>query len=147
MIVDEAGMLDKDTARALLTVTAEAGATVALVGDGAQLPAVGRGGVLDMAAQIRGRTYDMAELHRFTDPDYAALTLSMRDRDNPGAVFDRIAAMGLVTLHADDDAAREHITDHVHDGEAITVATNDEAAALNERIRAGRGGRRRHCDW
>ena len=35
----------------------------ALVGDRAQLPAVGRGGVLEMAAQIRGRTYDMTELH------------------------------------------------------------------------------------
>jgi ATP-dependent exoDNAse (exonuclease V) alpha subunit len=84
VIVDEAGMLDQDTAHALLTVTAEAGATVALVGDRAQLPAVGRGGVLDMAAQISGRTYDMTELHRFTDPEYAALTLAMRDRENPG---------------------------------------------------------------
>lgn len=138
VIVDEAGMLDQDTARALLTVTAEAGATVALVGDRAQLPAVGRGGVLDMAAQIRGRTYDMTELHRFRDAGYAALTLRMRDRESPGDVFDQLAAMGLVTLHADDEQAREHITDHTRDGEAITVATNDEAAALNERIRAGR---------
>ena len=138
VIVDEAGMLDQDTAHALLTITQEAGATVALVGDRAQLPAVGRGGVLDMAAQIRGRTYDMSELHRFTDPDYAALTLRMRDRENPADVFDRLAAMNLVILHADEDAAREHITAHARDGEAITVATNDEAAALNERIRAGR---------
>lgn len=138
VIVDEAGMLDQDTARALLTVTAEAGATVALVGDRAQLPAVGRGGVLDMAAQIRGRTYDMSELHRFTDAEFAALTLAMRDRENPGDVFDRLAAMRLVTLHADDEQAREHITANAHEGEAITVATNDEAATLNERIRAGR---------
>ena len=138
VVVDEAGMLDQDTAHALLTIITEAGATVALVGDRAQLPAVGRGGVLDMAAQIRGRTYDMSELHRFTDPDYAALTLRMRDRENPADVFDRLAAMHLVILHADEDAAREHITAHARDGEAITVATNDEAAALNERIRAGR---------
>ncbi|WP_259342681.1 MobF family relaxase [Corynebacterium falsenii] len=138
VVVDEAGMLDQDTAHALLTVTAESGATVALVGDRAQLPAVGRGGVLDMAAQIRGRTYDMSELHRFTDAEYAALTLAMRDRSSPGEVFDRLAAMGLVTLHPDDDAAREYITENAHDGEAITVATNDEATALNERIRAGR---------
>lgn len=131
-------MLDQDTALALLTVTAEAGASVALVGDRAQLPAVGRGGVLDMAAQIRGRTYDMTELHRFTDAEYAALTLAMRDREHPGEVFDRLAAMGLVTLYADEDAAREHITAHARDGEAITVATNDEAAELNERIRQGR---------
>lgn len=138
VIVDEAGMLDQDTAHALLTVTAEAKATVALVGDRAQLPAVGRGGVLDMAAQIRGRPYDMSELHRFADPDYAALTLRMRDRENPGDVLDRLAKMGLVTLHADDEQSREHVTEHARDGEAITVATNDEAAALNERIRAGR---------
>ncbi|WP_133616860.1 MobF family relaxase [Leucobacter luti] len=138
VIVDEAGMLDQDTAHALLTITSEAGATVALVGDRAQLPAVGRGGVLDMAAQIRGRTYDMTELHRFTDPDYATLTLAMRDRENPVAVFDRLAAMDLVTIHSDEGAAHEHITIHAHDGEAITVATNDEAAELNERIRAGR---------
>ncbi|MFV4913123.1 AAA family ATPase [Microbacterium lacticum] len=138
VIVDEAGMLDQDTARALFTVTAEAGATVALVGDRAQLPAVGRGGVLYMAAQIRGRTYDMTELHRFANAEYAALTLAMRDRENPGDVFDRLTTMGLVTLHADDDAARDHITMRVQDGEAITVATNDEAVAVNERIRAGR---------
>ncbi len=138
VIVDEAGMLDQDTAHALLTVTAEPGATVALIGDRAQLPAVGRGGVLDMAAQIRGRTYDMTELHRFADAEYAALTLAMRDRENPGAVFDRLAAMNLVTLHADDDKAREHITAHAQEREAITVATNDEAAGLNDRIRAGR---------
>src|SRR5699024_10804950 len=111
VIVVEAGMLDQDTGRALLTVTAEAGATVAFVRDRAQVPAVGRGGVLDMAAQIRGRTYDMSELHRFTDAEYAALTLAMRDRENPVEVFDRLAAMHLVTLHADDDAAHEHITD------------------------------------
>lgn len=138
VIVDEAGMLDQDTAHALLTITQDAGATVALVGDRAQLPAVGRGGVLDMAAQIRGRTYDMTELHRFADAEYAALTLTMRDRENPGDVFDRLTAMGLITLHADDEQARTHITAHAKEGEAITVATNDEAAALNERIRAGR---------
>ena len=138
VIVDEAGMLDQDTAHALLTITTEAGATVALVGDRAQLPAVGRGGVLDMAAQIRGRTYDMTELHRFADAEYATLTLTMRDRENPGEVFDRLTAMGLVILHADEEQAQQHITEQATEGEAITVASNDKAAALNERIRMGR---------
>ncbi len=55
VLVDEAGMLDQDTARALLTIADETGARVALVGDRRQLPAVGRGGVLDLA-------------HRWTDP-------------------------------------------------------------------------------
>ena len=135
VIVDEAGMLDQDTAIALLTVTAEAGATVALVGDRAQLAAVGRGGVLDMAAQLRGRTFDMAEVHRFIDPAYAAVTVRMRDGRDPGEVFDRLTALGLVRLHASDEDAREHIAGHRREGEAVTVTSNDEARAVNARIR------------
>ncbi|MDR1186120.1 MAG: AAA family ATPase, partial [Bifidobacteriaceae bacterium] len=138
VIVDEAGMLDQDTAIALLTTVTEAGAAVALVGDRAQLPAVGRGGVLDMAAQARGCVFDMAEVHRFTSPGYAALTLAMRGRDDPGRVFDRLAALGLVRLHASEDAMREHVAAVRRDGEAVTVATNQEAAEFNERVRARR---------
>ena len=44
-------MLDQDTARALLTIADETGARIAFVGDRHQLPAVGRGGVLDHAAR------------------------------------------------------------------------------------------------
>ncbi len=135
IVVDEAGMLDQDSALALFTVAAEAGSTVALVGDRAQLPAVGRGGVLDMAAQIRGYTIDMAEVHRFTDPAYADLTIRLRDREEPGAIFDQLTALGLIHLHADAEALHEHIAEHRNDGEAVTVATNDEAARLNARIR------------
>lgn len=135
IVVDEAGMLDQDSALALFTVAAEAGAAVALVGDRAQLPAVGRGGVLDMAAQIRGRTIDMAEVHRFTDPAYAELSMRLRDRAEPGEVFDQLTALGLIHLHSDADALHDHIAQQRSDGEAVTVATNDEAAGLNARIR------------
>ena len=138
VIVDEAGMLDQDTSIALLTVTAEAGATVALVGDRAQLAAVGRGGVLDMAAHIRGRTFDMAQVHRFTDPAYADLTLRMRDGNQPGEVFDQLARLGLIRLHESGDEAREHIAQERQDGEAVTVSTNDEARTINARIREER---------
>ncbi|MDR1186558.1 MAG: relaxase domain-containing protein [Bifidobacteriaceae bacterium] len=138
VIVDEAGMLDQDTAIALLTTVTEAEAAVALVGDRAQLPAIGRGGVLGMAASARGLTFDMAEVHRFAGPGYAALTLAMRGRDDPGGVFDQLAALGLVRLHASDDAMREHVAAGRRDGEAVTVATNQEAAEFNGRIRARR---------
>ncbi|WP_240739883.1 MobF family relaxase [Leucobacter triazinivorans] len=138
VIVDEAGMLDQDTAIALLTVCDEAGATVALVGDRAQLAAVGRGGVLDMAAHIRGGTFDMAEVHRFTDLTYAEVTIQMRDGRNPGQVFDRLTALGLVRLHASGEDAREHIAQSAREGEAVTVSTNDEARTVNARIREER---------
>lgn len=138
IVVDEAGMLDQATALALFTVAEEAGATLALVGDRAQLPAVGRGGVLDMAAHMRGRTFDMAEVHRFTDPAYAEATVRMRDRRNPGQVFDRLRDFGLIRLHADADELREHVAVSTEDGDVVTVASNDDAVRFNDRIREER---------
>lgn len=135
IVVDEAGMLDQDTALALLTVADEQGATLALVGDRAQLPAVGRGGLLDMAAQLAPRTYDMTTVHRFADPEYADLTVQMRRGEHPGLLFDRLHALGLVRLHESAEAMQEAIGRDASDGDAITAATNDETRELNERIR------------
>lgn len=80
LLVDEAGMLDQDTAAALLTVADEMGARVALVGDRHQLPAVGRGGVLDLAARWvpPDAHVDLDVAHRFADPEYAAISLALR---------------------------------------------------------------------
>lgn len=138
IVVDEAGMLDQDTALALLTVADEHGATLALVGDRAQLPAVGRGGVIDMAAQLAARTYDMTTVHRFADLEYAALTVQMRRGEHPALLFDRLHALGLVVLHEDSEAVQEAIARDIRDGDAITAATNDEARELNARIRETR---------
>ena len=73
-------MLDQDTAAALLTVADEMGARVALVGDRHQLPAVGRGGVLDLAARwVSPEAHvDLDVAHRFADPEYAAISLALR---------------------------------------------------------------------
>ena len=49
-------------------VVDEAGANLALVGDRAQLPAVGRGGVLGLAVQTRRVVHQLDEVHRFADP-------------------------------------------------------------------------------
>ncbi|HWL01684.1 MAG TPA: MobF family relaxase [Microbacteriaceae bacterium] len=135
VVVDEAGMLDQDTALALLTVADEHGATLALVGDRAQLPAVGRGGVLDMAAQLAPRTFDMTTVHRFADPAYAELTVQMRRGEHPALLFDRLHFLGLVVLHESTEAVQEAIAGDARDGDAITTATNDEARELNARIR------------
>lgn len=105
LLVDEAGMLDQDTARALLTVADEAGARIALVGDRHQLAAVGRGGVLDHAARwadvvpvdvIHRFIHDVTGEHgrRRTVPDveYADLTPAMRTGKQPEAVFDALTS-------------------------------------------------------
>ncbi|MPV89085.1 AAA family ATPase, partial [Georgenia ruanii] len=138
IVVDEAGMLDQDTALALLTIADEAGATLALVGDRAQLPAVGRGGVLDIAAQLADTTYDMATVHRFTDPAYADLTVRMRAGEHPAELFDHLHALGLVQMHESTKDLHETIAATAQDGEAITTATNEEARELNTHIRVAR---------
>ena len=135
IVVDEAGMLDQDTALALLTVADEHGATLALVGDRAQLAAIGRGGVLDMAAQLLPRVHSMTTVHRFTDPAYAALTVQMRRGEHPELLFDRLHALGLVVTHESPEALRDALAREWRDGDAVTVATNDEARELNARIR------------
>lgn len=137
IVVDEAGMLDQDTALALLTIAAEAGATLALVGDRAQLPAVGRGGVLDMAAHLVGRSYDMATVHRFSDPEYAEFTVRLRAGENPALLFDGLRSLDLIALHVSTERAHQAIAS-TPEGCAITVATNDEARELNEHIRQQR---------
>jgi exodeoxyribonuclease V alpha subunit len=85
-------MLDQDTALALLKIAQENHARVAFVGDRHQLPAVGRGGVLDLAATCagpRGR-WSLETVHRFSDPEYADLSLLMRSGDRAGHVFDTL---------------------------------------------------------
>ena len=94
-------MLDQDTARALLTIADETHARIAFVGDRHQLPAVGRGGVLDHAARWARPEACLAleTVHRFTDPEYAELSLLMRTGERSGEVFDALQARGLIQIH------------------------------------------------
>ena len=153
LVVDEAGMLDQDTARALLTIADECQVHVALLGDRHQLAAVGRGGVLDLAAAQVDPTehLTLVGVHRFTrtdatgrttpDTDYAELTLAMRAGENPGTVFDALLARGQIRLHPDAQALREALAAGAADcytaGKrvAVVVATREQAATLNAAIR------------
>jgi hypothetical protein len=153
LVVDEAGMLDQDTARALFTVADECQVHVALLGDRHQLPAVGRGGVLDLAAAQVDPTGHLTLLgvHRFTrtdatgamipDTDYAELTLTMRAGEDPGTVFHALLGRGQIRLHPDTGSLREALAAGVAEGHAagervaVVVATREQAAALNAAIR------------
>ncbi|HET8603770.1 MAG TPA: MobF family relaxase [Marmoricola sp.] len=150
LLCDEAGMLDQDTARALLTVADEIGARVAFLGDRHQLPAVGRGGVLDLAARWTPPEahLELEAVHRFTDPDYAQLSLLMRTGQHPGQVFDALLARGQIVVHAT-EVERLHALTHqgpsdrssrdragrAGDRGLILADTRDQVAALNAAIR------------
>lgn len=144
IVIDEAGMLDQDLAHALMTIADETGAGVALIGDRAQLPAVGRGGVLDLAGAASPRPIDLTEVHRFKDKEYAELTIAMRDRHEPGTLFDQLHARGNVTIHATDAESWAAISaDVVRTAEAgasvaVAVTSNDAATQLNSLVQHAR---------
>jgi thymidine kinase len=144
VVVDEAGMIDQDTARALLITADDAGAPLVLMGDRAQLAAVGRGGVLDKAVLLTGSHVDVDEVHRFTDPDYAALTVRMRDREEPARIFDELVARGQVHIHTTETQAFQAMSEgglaDTAAGRSVvmSVPTNDAATVLNGAVRDAR---------
>jgi ATP-dependent exoDNAse (exonuclease V) alpha subunit len=153
LVVDEAGMLDQDTARALLTVADECRVRVALLGDRHQLSAVGRGGVWDLAVRETDPAVclTLQAVHRFIrtddsgqtapDSEYADLTLAMRSGADPGAVFDALVPRGQIQLHPDAAAVQAALAalaaDHHRRGErvAVVVDTREQASELNAAIR------------
>jgi exodeoxyribonuclease V alpha subunit len=142
LLVDEAGMLDQDIARALLTIADETGARIAFVGDRHQLPAVGRGGVVDHAVTWAHPTavVTLEKVHRFTDPDYAALSLRMRTGQDPGGVFDTLHHRGHVVIHSSEAERTAALAEAGASGELVIAGTRDQVAHLNSMIRDHRHG-------
>ncbi len=158
LLVDEAGMLDQGTALALLTLADEHGARIALVGDRQQLPAVGRGGVLELAHRWAdpGACITLEAIHRFSretaaldggktmrvpDAEYAALTLAMRCGEDPDQVFDALQHSGHIRVHAGagerDAAIAEAVISARAAGRTVAAVldTREQVAALNSVIR------------
>lgn len=152
LVVDEAGMLDQDTAHALLEIASGCGARVAFMGDRHQLPAVGRGGVLDLAAQHAGpeSTITLDVVHRFADPEYAQISLAMRRGtgvDNPTndsreSVFEALWRRGQIKVHASEPERVQTLADEAaevilagHHRSAVMADNDDQVTALNAMVR------------
>lgn len=139
LLVDEAGMLDQDTALALLTIADEAGARVAFVGDRHQLPAVGRGGVLEHAHRWAAEDDQLMldAVHRFADPAYAEFTLQMRSGQQAGAVFDALLARGEIVIHPTEVERLAAVADLAagSPGALVVADTREQVAGLNATVR------------
>ncbi len=132
LAVDEAGMLDQDSARALLSLADASGAQVALIGDRHQLPAVGRGGVLDLAVRYApDRCIEYGGAHRFTDPAYAELSLRMRSGANPGEIFDELVRRGDVVIHASEVERQDVLAVKASLGGLVVADTRDQVSRIN----------------
>lgn len=143
LVVDEAGMVDQDTARALLRLADETQALVMLVGDRHQLPAVGRGGVLDLAIRYApGRVQQLDGVRRFEDPRYAQLSLQMRSGAQAGEVFDELLGRGEIVIHASDAERTRRLSAEASVGKLVVADTREQVARINtfaHRIRKATG--------
>ncbi|HET7385483.1 MAG TPA: MobF family relaxase [Nocardioidaceae bacterium] len=143
LVVDEAGMVDQDTARALLRLADETKALVMLVGDRHQLPAVGRGGVLDLAIRYApDRVQRLDGVRRFKDPRYAELSVRMRTGTAPGEVFDELLARGEIVIHGSAAERTRRLAAEASVGKLVVADTREQVGRINafaHRIRKATG--------
>jgi exodeoxyribonuclease V alpha subunit len=114
IVVDEAGMVDLQTANVLVELAIEQGVGLAFVGDTHQALPVGHAGAMSCAIRHANATVELDTVHRFRDPDYAALTLRLRDagdRERALVVAGELAEHGHVDRVEHHDAARERMID------------------------------------
>ena len=147
IVVDEAGMVDLQTANVLVELAIEQGVGLAFVGDTHQALPVGHAGAMGSAIRHANAAVELDTVHRFRDPDYAALTLRLRDagdRERALVIAGELAEQGHVDRVEHHDAARERMIDayfdwHAH-GKRVTLVsgTNAEADAINDAIQQRR---------
>lgn len=86
VLVDEAGMASTPDLARLVQIASEAGASVRLLGDPAQLSAVGAGGALRLIQEMVG-SVELDEIHRFRTAGEAEASLRVRSGDVGAADF------------------------------------------------------------
>lgn len=147
IVVDEAGMVDLHTARALAILAAETGAGIAMVGDHLQALPVGHSGAMACMARRSGSVVELTAVHRFHDHQYAALTLRLREPASQADAVSIATALdrgGHLHTVADLQQARDVMIEAYFRASAIrhrialVTGTNDEADAINTAIQQRR---------
>lgn len=147
IVVDEAGMVDLQTANVLVELAIEQGVGLAFVGDTHQALPVGHAGAMGSAIRHANAAVELDTVHRFRDPDYAALTLRLRDagdRERALAVAGELAERGHVDRVDHHESARGRMIDAYFEwharGKRVTLVsgTNAEADAINDAIQQRR---------
>ncbi|HSC97277.1 MAG TPA: AAA family ATPase [Casimicrobiaceae bacterium] len=147
IVVDEAGMVDLQTAAALVDLALAHGVGVAMVGDPHQALPAGHAGAMATAVRYATASVELDTVHRFSDPEYAALTLRLRnprDRDEALSVAGELLRRGHVQRVASTDEAREAMVAAYFDWHArgkrvaLVSGSNGEADAINDAIQQRR---------
>lgn len=144
LLIDEAGMVSTRDFDALVTIAAERGALVRVMGDDRQLSAVGAGGALRLIDREVGAVR-LDELFRFKDEEEAAATLRLREpvtvgKDEP---FEWYRENGRVA-GGDSEAMTQKIfaawQKDISDGKTSLMmgSSNEAVASLNALAQAHR---------
>jgi ATP-dependent exoDNAse (exonuclease V) alpha subunit len=130
LLVDEAGKAGTRNLDRLLTLAAERGAVVRLVGDPQQLGSVAAGGAFRLLAHELGAA-EMLDVLRFRDPEEAAASLQLRTGDQAAA--DYYLGRGRVhegtTVDVADQVYRGWVTDRDAGRSTIMMAASNAAVA------------------
>ncbi|WP_417564154.1 AAA family ATPase [Microbacterium sp.] len=147
IVVDEAGMVDLHAANALAAVAADTGAGIAMVGDPLQARPVGHSGAMATLTRRATAVVEMTAVHRFRDPEYAELTLRLREpasKDAALTVALELDKRGLIHRVDNHEQARDVMVEEYFRWAAcrrrvaLVTSTNEEADAINEAIQQRR---------
>lgn len=147
VVVDEAGMVDLQTANALAQLALDSGADIAMVGDHLQAMPVGHSGAMAMMKRRSTAVVELTAVHRFVDKEYADLSLRLREpasREVALQIARDLDERGHVAVVEHAQAARERMVDAYFEwagkGQqvALVTSTNEEAQQINEAIQGRR---------
>jgi hypothetical protein len=147
VVVDEAGMVDLHTANALATLAEDTGVGIAMVGDHLQARPVGHSGAMATLTRRATAVVELTAVHRFRDPEYAALTLRMREPASKEVALDvarELAGRDLIHRVDDHTQSRDAMVEAYFRAAvgrqrvALVTSTNEEADAINQAIQQRR---------
>jgi DNA primase catalytic core len=143
VLVDEASLAGTLALAEVLAITQQAGGSVRLLGDPAQLGAVAAGGALRLIAE-QAEAVGLTQIHRFHTPGEADASLKIRDGDHRGLDFYIIQhrTQGGSAAQMAEEMFANWQTDSDHGRKTIMIAaTNDLVTNLSARARLHRVAR------
>jgi hypothetical protein len=150
VVVDEAGMIDLNAARALAILAEQTGAGIAMVGDHLQAAPVGHSGAMALTKQRSTAVVELTAIHRFKDAEYGRLSMRLRDPGSEEAATDVARELydgGHVACVTNDVDARAHMVSGYFEAAgagqsiALVTGTNFDAQLVNESIQNERVAR------
>ncbi|MGP9725307.1 MobF family relaxase [Corynebacterium sp. AOP40-9SA-29] len=138
LLVDEAGMASTDNLAAITEIAEASGAVLRMIGDPAQLSAVGRGGAFDHLCKVSGATELDTVVRMGADKEQSDNTLALRHGDTKGLdlYFDRGWVHDGTRADMLDEAVSDHLADRAAGHHGLLIApTNQDVSAANQRIR------------